>query len=57
MPVEAFGLSLNQAVTLLLGAHTIGRSRVTTESACSKGTNRLSATPDTFNVGSIFASA
>lgn len=49
MPVERFGLTLDRAITLLLGAHTIGRSRVTRESRCSKGLARLSATPDTFD--------
>jgi hypothetical protein len=49
MPVDKFGLTIQQTVALLLGAHSIGRSRVTPESDCSKGLNRLSATPDTFN--------
>jgi hypothetical protein len=50
MPLARFGLTIERAVSLLLGAHTIGASRQTAESACSKGTAPLSATPAVFDV-------
>ena len=56
MPVAQFGLTLEKAVATLLGAHTIGRSRVTAESKCSKGINQLSATPGTFDVSGVLKS-
>jgi hypothetical protein len=51
MALSTFSLTPERALSLLLGAHTIGRSRVTRESACSKGARRvLTMTPNTFDV-------
>lgn len=49
MQVDKFGLTQERTVALLLGAHTIGRSRQTAEDDCSKGLGRLSATAEVFN--------